>query len=285
MERNDSEKPSVEKHSFSSKFKKYFENLFDFSQLDTKTKIYIGIFIALIIVSVALIIYVYLFNPTLLYRIVVEWFVNPVHALGFIGIFLFIGIMAIQGLIVPLPSEIVLLATGMIWGLVLGGFMGVIGSIGAALLCFFISKRGGRPLAEKFVGEKAINLADDFIHKYGIGAILIARFLPFIAFDPISYASGLVDMDIKKYTLGTLIGSFPRAFFFSWLGASLGIIPPIDFAALPIDVINAQSEFFNNILLIILAVLVVMFLAYYLFARYYEKKKADNNPNQSNPNS
>jgi uncharacterized membrane protein YdjX (TVP38/TMEM64 family) len=259
MATDDSEKQDKEKQSFSTKLKKYFKNLFDFSQLDTKTKIYIGVFIALILGSVALVIYVYLFNPTLLYRIVVEWFVNPIYALGIVGIFLFIGIMALQGLIVPLPSELVLLATGMIWGAVLGGFMGVIGSMAAALLCFFISKRGGRPLAEKFVGEKAINLADDFIHKYGIGAILIARFLPFIAFDPISYASGLVDMDTKKYTLGTLVGSFPRAFFFSYLGASLGIVPPIDLASLPIDVINAQSAFFNNILLIIFAVLAVMF--------------------------
>ncbi|MFX1241305.1 MAG: TVP38/TMEM64 family protein [Promethearchaeota archaeon] len=286
METNDSEKQGKEKQSFSTKLKKYFKNLFDFSQLDTKTKIYIGIFIALIVGSIALVIYVYLFNPTLLYRIVVEWFVNPIFALGIAGIFLFIGIMAIQGLIIPLPSELVLLSTGIIWGLVLGGFMGVIGSMSAALLCFFISKRGGRPLAEKFVGEKAINLADDFIHKYGIVAILIARFLPFIAFDPISYASGLVDMDIKKYTLGTLVGSFPRAFFYSWLGASLGIPPPpIDLASLPIDVINAQSAFFNNILLIIFAVLAVMFLTYYIFARYYEKKRTGTNPNQPPPNS
>jgi uncharacterized membrane protein YdjX (TVP38/TMEM64 family) len=281
MDTTDSEKLTQEKQSFSTKLKKYFKNIFDFSQLDTKTKIYVGIFIALIIGSVALVIYIYLFNPTLLYRIVVEWFVNPIYALGIFGIFLFIGIMSLQGLIVPLPSELVLLASGMIWGLVLGGFMGVIGSMSAALLCFFISKRGGRPLAERFVGEKAINLADDFIHKYGIIAILVARFLPFIAFDPISYASGLVDMDIKKYTLGTFIGSFPRAFFYSWLGTSLGIHPsdlPINFSDLPIDVINAQSAFFNNILLIIFAVLTVMFLAYYLFARYYEKKKIANNP-------
>ncbi|NVM34569.1 MAG: VTT domain-containing protein [Candidatus Lokiarchaeota archaeon] len=184
--------------------------------------------------------------------------------------------MAIQGLIVPLPSEIVLLATGMIWGLVVGGIMGVIGSIAAGILCYYISKRGGRPLVEKFIGEKAINLADDFIHKYGTGAILIARFLPFIAFDPISYASGLVDMDIKKYAIGTLIGSIPRAFFYSWLGFSLGIRPPINFSDLPIDVINAQSEFFNNILLIILVVLAIMFLAYYLLAKRYEKKRSVN---------
>ena len=263
-----------ESRSFSAKVKNYLKNLVDFSQYNTKTILYIILFVGLIVLSLGLLIYVYFFDRTFLYRIVVEWFVNPVYLLGIFGIILFIAIMGLQGLIVPLPSEIVLLATGMIWGLVLGGFMGVIGSMAAALLCFFISKRGGRPLAEKFVGQKAINLADDFIHKYGIGAILIARFLPFIAFDPISYASGLVDMDIKKYTLGTLIGSFPRAFFFSYLGSSLGIVPPIDFSSLPLDVINAQSEFFNNILLIILVVLIVMFLAYYLLAKRYEKKKS-----------
>lgn len=274
MTQENGNKPLDKSDSFSAKVKKYLRNLVNFSQYSTKTILYIILFISLIVFSLALLVYVYFFDRTFLYRIVVEWFVNPVYLLGIFGVVLFILIMALQGLIVPLPSEIVLLATGMIWGLVIGGFMGVIGSMAAALLCFFISKRGGRPLAEKFVGQKAINLADDFIHKYGIGAILIARFLPFIAFDPISYASGLVDMDIKKYTLGTFIGSFPRAFFFSYLGSSLGIVPPIDFASLPLDVINAQSEFFNNILLIILAVLIMMFLAYYLLAKRYEKKKS-----------
>lgn len=274
MTQENGNKPLDKSDSFSAKVKKYLRNLVNFSQYSTKTILYIILFISLIVLSLALLVYVYFFDRTFLYRIVVEWFVNPVYLLGIFGVVLFILIMALQGLIVPLPSEIVLLATGMIWGLVLGGFMGVIGSMAAALLCFFISKRGGRPLAEKFVGQKAINLADDFIHKYGIGAILIARFLPFIAFDPISYASGLVDMDIKKYTLGTFIGSFPRAFFFSYLGSSLGIVPPIYFPSLPLDVINAQSEFFNNILLIILTVLIVMFLAYYLLAKRYEKKKS-----------
>jgi len=206
----------------------------------------------------------------------VDWFVNPIYYLGFLGILLFIIIMAIQGLLVPIPSEIVLLATGIIWGIVGGGIMGIVGSMAAALLCFYISKKGGRPLVKKFVGEKAIDLADNFIHKYGMGAIIVARFLPFIAFDPISYASGLVDMDVKKYSLGTFIGSIPRAFFYSWLGSILGITPPVDWETLPTEVIEAQSAFFNNVLLIILAILVVMFVAYYITSRYYGKKTIDN---------
>ncbi|GAG85872.1 unnamed protein product, partial [marine sediment metagenome] len=123
--------------------------------------------------------------------------------------------MAIQGLLVPIPSEVVLLATGMIWGWFFGGIMGIIGSMAASLLCFYISRKGGRPLAKKFVGESGLNMADNLIKKYGITAIIISRFIPFISFDVISYASGLVDIDVKKYSIGTLIGSIFRAFFYS----------------------------------------------------------------------
>jgi len=249
-----------------SKLKSYFKNLLDFSHYETKTLIYIIIFIALIIISIFLVIYNYFIDTTFLYSIVVNIFVYPIQTLEFWGIFLFIGIMALQGLIIPIPSEIVLLATGMIWGIFYGGIMGIIGSLAAGLLCFYISKKGGRPLAEKFVGKKAINMADNFIEKYGIWAILISRLLPFVAFDPISYASGIVEMDTKKYTLGTLIGAIPRAFFFAWLGSLFGIDPSN-------PNIEAQSALFNMIFLIIVAVLGTLFLVYYIYGRYWDKNR------------
>ena len=251
---------SDDKLPFSTKIKKYFKNLFNFSLYETKTIIYIIIFVVLIVLSLFLVIYNYFIDTTFLYSIVVNLFVNPIQTLGFWGIFLFIGIMAIQGLIIPIPSEIVLLATGMVWGIYYGGFMGVIGSLAAGVLCFYVSRKGGRPLAEKFVGKKAINMADEFIEKYGIWAILISRMLPVIAFDPISYASGLVEIDVKKYTLGTLIGAIPRAFFFAWLGSLFGIDPSN-------PNIEAQSTLFNIIFLIIVAVLGALFIIYYIIGR------------------
>ena len=254
-----------EKEPFKVKIKKYFKNLLDFSQYDTKTLIFIIFFAALIVLSVILFIYNYFINTTFLYTLIVNIFVKPVQALEFFGIFLFIGIMALQGLLIPIPSEVVLLASGMIWGLYIGGIMGIIGSIGAGVLCFYVSKKGGRPIAEKFVGKKAINMADDFIQKYGTGAIIISRALPVIAFDPISYASGLVDMDFKKYLIGTFLGAIPRAFFFAGLGAAFGIDPSD-------PNIEAQSAFFNLIFLIIVGVLAAMFIIYYLYARHWAKK-------------
>ena len=256
--------------SFSSKLKKYIKNLFNFSEYGVKTMLYIILFVALIIFSLVILYYNYFIDTTFVYTIVAEWFVNPIYELQFFGIFLFIGIMAIQGLLVPIPSEVVLLATGMIWGWFFGGIMGIIGSMAASLLCFYISRKGGRPLAKKFVGESGLNMADKLIKKYGITAIVVSRFIPFISFDVISYASGLVDIDVKKYSIGTLIGSIFRAFFYSIWGALLGFTPPID--TTDVGLIRAQSEVFNIILLVVLAILIVMFVLFYIISKRYEKK-------------
>jgi len=276
MEKRENDDDFKEKQPFSARLKSYFKNLIKFSQYDTKTIIYITIFIFLFAISLFLLYYIFFIDETILYKFVINYFVNPIYKLQVIGIFLFIVIMAFQGLIVPIPSEIVLLATGMIWGIYLGGFMGIIGSMAAGILCFYISKKGGRPLAEKFVGEKAINIADEFIKKHGMKAIIITRFIPFIPFDVISYTSGLVDIDIKKYSIGTLIGSIFRAFFYALLGSLFfskhNLSLPIDFDTLPLGAIQEQSIYFNTILLIILGVLVLMFILYYILIKYLEKK-------------
>jgi uncharacterized membrane protein YdjX (TVP38/TMEM64 family) len=259
-----------EKTKFSLKLKHYLKNLVDFSSFDKKTIIYMIVLLVLVAISIYLVYILVFVDNTILLKIVVDWFVNPIYNLQIFGIILFLIVMAIQGLLIPIPSEIVLLSTGMIWGWLGGGIMGIIGSIGAASLCYYISRRGGRPLAEKFVGTSALNMADDFIHKYGLWAIIVARFLPFLAFDPISYASGLVDLDYKKYIFGTFIGTIPRAFFYSVLGALTGLVPPITLSDLP-D-IQAQANFFNIILGIIAVVLVGMFIIYYITSKYWEKK-------------
>lgn len=278
MGENNEGVPNEEERSFSLKIKNYLKNLIDFSNYDTKTILYIILFIGLIIASLVLLFFIFFVDNTILYRFVVEFFVNPVYKLGIIGIFLFIAIMAIQGLIVPLPSEIVLLGTGMIWGWFYGGIMGIIGSMAAALLCYYISRRGGRPLAEKFIGTKAIDIADDFIGKHGMKAIIITRFIPFIPFDVISYTSGLVDLDVKKYSIGTLIGSIFRAFFYATLGALLfmseNLELPLDFDTLPLNVIVDQSNYFNIILMIILASLALMIIFYYILIKTLEKRRS-----------
>ncbi len=276
MENNNNQstiKNGEDKKTFSKKLKNYMKNLLDFSQFDKITIFYIIIFIAVMGITVYVLYYMVFVDDTFLYQIVVEWIVNPIYLLGIFGIFLFLLIMTLQGIIAPIPSEVVLIATGMIYGFVVGGIMGTIGSVAAGVFCFYLSRKGGRPLAEKFVGTNALLLIDELIHKYGSGIIVVARFLPFIPFDPVSYAAGLVDMDSKKYTLATFLGSIPRAFFYAYLGASLGVQPPVNIADLDPAQFQYQASLFNMILLVIAVVLIIGFGTYYLYSLYWQKKK------------
>ncbi|MBY8982075.1 MAG: TVP38/TMEM64 family protein [Candidatus Lokiarchaeota archaeon] len=276
MEESEKIVEDTKEKPFSIKVKKYFKNLTDFSSYSRKTIVFIIAIIIILGISFYLL-YLWIFvDNKILYRFVIEWFVNPVYNLEFWGILLFIAIMAIQGLIIPLPSELVLAAAGMIWGIGVGGVMGIIGSMAAGTLCFYLTRKGGRPLAEKFVGKTAIDVADKFIHKYGMTAIIIGRVAPVIPFDVISYTGGLVDIDAKKYTLGTFIGSIPRAFFFSWLGSNLidqsKISLPIDFSTMDIGLFEDQANAFNLILAILLLVFIAIFIIYYLIGIYLKKK-------------
>ena len=263
-----------------TKTKNYFKNLFDFSEYDAKTIIYMIIFMFLVVISLYLLYYIYFVDETFLFILVVDWFVNPIILLGIFGILLFLIVMMGQGLLVPIPSEIVLLAAGMIWGWFFGGLLGIAGSMLAGILCFYVSRKGGRPLAEKFVGESALDMADDLIEKHGMVAIILARALPFVSFDAISYTAGLVEMDMKKYSIGTFIGTIPRAFFYAFLGSVLiqhepG--QPIELKDIPLKEIEELSRIFNIILAVILVVLVIVFGLYYITGKMWEKRRISGN--------
>ena len=88
-----------------------------------------------------------------------------------------------------------------------------------AALCFFISRVYGRGVAEKFVTGKGLDEVDVFFEKYGKNAILVARLLPFVPFDPISYAAGLTAMSFRDFFIATGLGQLPATVVYSYAAA------------------------------------------------------------------
>lgn len=263
-----------EDKSLSDKIKDYIKNILDFSTFDKKTILYIIIFSAIMVVTVLLFLYMIFIDETFLYRLIIDWVVNPIWLLGFWGIFIFLIVMMLQGIIAPIPSEVVLIASGMIYGLFVGSIMGVIGSMAAGLLCYYISVKGGRPMAEKFIGEKSIELIDDLLEKYGSPIIFIGRVIPFIPFDPISFASGVLEIDAKKYSLATFVGVVPRVIFYCFLGDLLrqDLTYPVDYTQVDPDQFSAQAELFNLVLIIIAVVMLGGFGLIYFLSLLKDKR-------------
>ena len=132
-------------------------------------------------------------------------------------------VMILQTIIAPIPSEAVLMFAGAIgmniFDVMLYGGLGTI--IGSAF-AFLAARYGGRPIVTKLIGDKWIGRIDKWITRYGRKAILVARLMPVVPFDLISYTSGLTSMSFADYFVATSIGALPRCLFLAYAGTIAG---------------------------------------------------------------
>jgi len=134
---------------------------------------------------------------------------------GQIGLFV---AMVVASVISPIPNEVNLAFAGMTMDPVSVAISGALGSTVGGILCFYIARLGGRPLAEKFVKKETIASADGWFQRRGKWAILLGRFIPFVPFDVVSYFSGLTKISISTFAFLTFMGSIPRCLFYAYIG-------------------------------------------------------------------
>jgi uncharacterized membrane protein YdjX (TVP38/TMEM64 family) len=227
------------------------------------------VFLLVIGTSLALFIY-----PQLVYDILI-WVIESFQA-G--GPFLLFVMMIVQALAIPIPSELVLIAGGLAFDFPVGWLVGALGSLVAAVIGFYIARKGGRSLAIKLVGERGIKFADNWFNRWGAWAILLGRFAPFIPFDAISYSAGLTSMKMKKFMIPTIIGTLPRTLFYTTLGRYFGVSfdqliqSYRETGEIPAELQGMVSQF-NYVLLGVVAVIAVIFVAYWLVTRRYSEEK------------
>ena len=264
---------------------------------DNLEYIFMLIFIGLIVVMGGMYLYTFLgyvdFIPIgdeeFLTTIIVTWFLIPMTIVGIFAIPLFFAFMVLQAVLLAIPSELVMLTAGMLWGPFVGGIINVLGGECAAIILFYFSRRGGRPFAIKTVGEKNFVVVDDLFNRYGIWAMIVGRMIPFIPFDLISIVSGVVDIKWRDYLIGTLIGVIPRAFFYSIIGWFILVGSGVpDSNSLLLLLINDPTMFeaqiaamslpFNVLLTVVILGVGIAFIPYYLWMRKQQKKLASSSP-------
>lgn len=130
-------------------------------------------------------------------------------------------LMIFQSVAAPLPAFLITFANASIFGWVKGAALSWSSAMVGAILCFYISKIYGRNAVEKLTSKFALEETDKFFNKYGKFAILIARLLPFISFDIISYAAGLTSMSLWSFIWATGLGQLPATLVYSYAGEML----------------------------------------------------------------
>jgi len=130
-------------------------------------------------------------------------------------------LMILQSVAAPLPAFIITFANAGLFGWVRGAILSWVSSMAGAALCFYIAKFYGRTVVIKLTGKYALESVDAFFERYGKHTILIARLLPFISFDIVSYAAGLTSMSFFSFFIATGIGQLPATIIYSYIGGML----------------------------------------------------------------
>ena len=130
-------------------------------------------------------------------------------------------LMVFQSIAAPLPAFFITLTNANLFGWWQGCILSWVSSMTGAAMCFWIARILGRDVVEKICTKGALLSIEEFFAKYGKRCILVARLLPFISFDIVSYAAGLTAMDFWGFFIATGVGQMPACIVYSYVGGML----------------------------------------------------------------
>lgn len=130
-------------------------------------------------------------------------------------------LMILQSIIAPLPAFLLTFANASLFGWWQGAILSWSSAMAGAIVCFLIARIMGRDVVERITSRAGLHQIDVFFAQYGKQSILIARLLPFISFDIVSYAAGLTSMRLWPFIVATGVGQLPATIIYSYVGGML----------------------------------------------------------------
>jgi len=177
---------------------------------------------------------------------------------GYLGI---IVMMAVESANIPLPSEAIMPAAGILvhqgrMNLHLAALAGAVGCLAGSVPSYLLGRYGGRPFLEKYgrwllLKQRDMELADNWVNKYGNVTFLVCRLLPIVR-TFISFPAGVLKANFAIFCAFTFVGSLIWSYLLAYVGIIFG------------ENMQAFTDIWHKFDLAI-AGLVVVGLLYYLY--------------------
>ncbi len=192
---------------------------------------------------------------------IAEWFLEVIDTIGYLGIFL---AMFIEGIITPIPSEVIMPFAGylaaegkfnIVLVILVGSFGAVLGSTVAYYLGYVLGRGFIRRYGKYFgLKEEHIDKAHEWFEKWGSAAIFIGHSLPG-ARSIISIPAGIAKMDIRFFMIFTFAGAMVWNTFLALLGFYLG------------EKVFELAETFEFFDILVIGSLITIVVVYFLWKR------------------
>jgi uncharacterized membrane protein YdjX (TVP38/TMEM64 family) len=151
----------------------------------------------------------------------------------------YVAVSAVLGAVF-VPGPILAAGSGVLFGPLLGTFVTLCSAVGTATITSLIGRRAGRDGARALLGQDRAERLDQQVQRRGLWAVVGQRFIPGISDAMASYAFGAFGVPLWQMAVGAFIGSAPRAFVYTALGASIGnLSAPLAYSAIAVWCVTA----------------------------------------------
>jgi uncharacterized membrane protein YdjX (TVP38/TMEM64 family) len=123
-----------------------------------------------------------------------------------------VGLLVVDA-VLPVPSSLVMLALGGLFGVAGGAAINLVGRVGGTLLAFMLGRR-----LRGWVSRPAGGLSARLLHRWGPVAIVLTRPVPIIG-ETVAVLAGASPMSWRRVAMAAVLGSLPEAVLFAWAGA------------------------------------------------------------------
>jgi uncharacterized membrane protein YdjX (TVP38/TMEM64 family) len=127
--------------------------------------------------------------------------------------------LLIADVVLPVPSSIVMVAHGALFGVWWGTMLSLLGSVGAAVFGFAIGRRGGA-LLERVVTPAERERASSILARWGTLAIIVTRPVPLLA-ETVAIMAGASSMSWRAIIVASIAGSLPPSLLYALTGAAV----------------------------------------------------------------
>ena len=162
----------------------------------------------------------------------IQWISDLLSEYLFAGVFI---AALIETIIPPIPTMAVFPTAGFIasqngLSVIEAVFLGIIGGLGASIgstVIYLIALKLGRTALLRYlnkvkVSEKKLERVERWFEKYGDKAVLFGRMIPVFR-EMISIPAGLLKMNIKKFLVYTVLGSWGWGITMVMVGYFFGV--------------------------------------------------------------
>ena len=197
---------------------------------------------------------------------IVEYITLGMSTGGYFGLFM---LMALESMIAPVPSEVVMPFAGYLvlqgrFNFWIAALISGLGSVFGSLVSYYMGAYLGRPFVLKFgkyllLEEEHLEWTEKWFKRQGEKTIFISRFVPVVR-HLISIPAGIAKMSMQKFLVYTFAGATVWNLILLYAGFKLG------------EHWDKIHEFSKE-LDIIFVIAVMMFFVYFVWKHHKKRKK------------